>query len=223
MRAHKTVRGETYHITNYGIADQIIFSDEEDYTRFLFLILHLQSSIAFNHLSRPLPYFKKHGVFETSEHTVKSITKSRYVELISFVLTPKGFALLVRETKEGGIPYFMQRVQNAYTKFFNTKYRRHGHLFCGPYRYTPVLDQDQLSHLSAHLHIKVRDIPLWKGREDIYPWSSFQDYSKNRFGTLLVHETITEKFKSEKEYRKFVLYPSLKERKKILGEAHFLK
>ncbi len=221
MRKHKTIKGECYHLFNITNTPEPIFRDDVDRARFLYLIVHLQSSIIFNHLSRPLPYFLEHATFKTSEYTSRAITEARYVELISFTLMPNHFDLVVRETKEGGIPYFMQRVQNAYTKYWNTKYRRRGHLFRGPYHYEIVATKEQLSHLSAHLHLKPRELPEWRGKEEKYPWSSFQDFSKNRWGTLLAHEHITDTFKDEKVYRKFVLHPSQKTRRAILGESHF--
>ncbi len=221
MRKQKTIKGEYYHLFNVSNGTEPIFRDDEDRARFLYLIIHLQSSIAFNHLSRPLPYFLEHATFKTSEYTAKAIAKGRYLELISFACMPNHFNLIVKETKDGGIPYFMQRVQNAYTKYWNTKYKRKGHLFRGPYQYEIIATKDQLSHLSASLHLKPRELPEWRGKEDTYPWSSFQDFSKNRWGPLLAHEYITDTFKNEKAYRKFVLHPSQKIRRTILGETHF--
>ncbi len=223
MRGQKTIVGEFYHLFNQATGSEMLFRDEEDFARFLFLITHLQSPIIFNHLKRPIPYFIKNGNFKTSEYTQKTIAKSRYVELVAFELGADHFHLIVKETNSSGIPYFMQRVQNAYSKYFNTKYERRGHVFRGPYEYIIVADTEQLSHLSAHIHALPRDDKNFKGKEHEYRWSSFQDYSKNRWGAMLRHEYVSEEFKNEKEYRKFVLHPSLKKRRAVLGGAHMFE
>ena len=222
MRKEKTIKGEYYRLSNCGNVSLPIFRDEEDYTRFLFLIVHLQSPIIFNHLSRPLPYFKKHGVFKTSEYTAKAIAKSRYVELVCFAVTSSRFDMVVRETRDDGIPYFMHRIQNAYSKFFNAKYKRRGHVFRGPYECKLVADKNQLAHVSAFLHTRPASLPEWKGREAEYPWSSYQDFDKNRWGFLLVHEAVTDRFNNERDYKRFTEHPSLKERKRILGTDHLI-
>lgn len=223
MRNQKTIKGEFYHLFNRTVSSDLLFRDDEDYARFLFLITHVQSPVSFNHLKRPLPFFLKNGNFKTSEYILKNIAKSRYVELVTFELGQNHFHMIVKETKESGIPLFMQRVQNAYTKYFNAKYERKGHLFRGPYEYIIVADAIQLTHLSAHIHSLPRLDKSFQGKEYEYRWSSFQDYSKNRWGLMLCHEYVSEKFKDEKEYRKFVLHPSLKTRKQVLGGAHMFE
>ncbi len=220
MRNQKTIVGEFYHLFNCSVSSEIIFRDEEDYARFLFLITHVQSPVLFNHLKRPIPYFLKSGNFKTSEYAQKTMAKNRYVELVAFEIGSDHFHLVVKAVKESGVPLFMQRVQNAYSKYFNTKYERRGHVFRGPYEYIIIADNEQLTHLSAHLHALPRENKSFKGKEFEYQWSSFQDYSKNRWGAMLRHEYISEKFKDEKEYKKFVLHPSLKKRKQVLGGAH---
>ena len=49
---------------------------------------------------------------------------SRYVELVSFAFIPNHFHLIVHEKKENGISQYMQRILNAYTKYFNAKYKK---------------------------------------------------------------------------------------------------
>ncbi|TSC67448.1 MAG: Uncharacterized protein CEO19_212, partial [Parcubacteria group bacterium Gr01-1014_73] len=101
---------------------------------------------------------------------------------------------------------YIQKIQNGYTKYFNQKYGRGGHLFAGPYKLVPLNNSDELLRLSAHLHKKPSVLPNWRGQVDNYPWSSYQDYLiKNRWGTaLLSPEPILEKFIDVTEYKKFV-------------------
>ena len=52
----------------------------------------------------------------------------------------------------------------------------------------------------------------WYKKEDIFPWSSYQDYiGENRWGKLLKTEIILEQFKNEEEYKNFVQTSGAKE------------
>ena len=77
---------------------------------------------------------------------------SRYVELVSFAFIPNHFHLIVHEKKENGISQYMQRILNAYTKYFNAKYKKTGHLFQGPFKAVHTESNEQLLHLSAYIH-----------------------------------------------------------------------
>ena len=119
---------------------------------------------------------------------------------------PNHFHLLVKQTKEGGISKYMQRVQNAYTKYFNTKNKTAGHLFQGPFRAVWVEDNDQLLYLSAYIHKNPVELTGPQGKEHGYQWSSLTDYlNKNRWPTsLLKPEIILEQFNNKQEYQDWI-------------------
>lgn len=203
MRNIRISLGEHYHIFNRGVNKQLIFLDDQDHRRFLFLILCLQSDTIFRNIGRlssEFPENVQHSVLHVEE-----IVNNRNIEVISFCLMPNHFHLIVKEIKEGGISAYMQRVLNAYTKYFNEKYSKSGHLFQGPYKAVHVVDNDQLLHLSAYIHKNPTDLEGYKDREVSYDWSSYRDYvGENRFGGLLVPDIVTEQFKEKKEYLEFV-------------------
>lgn len=205
MRKIKIALGEYYHIYNRGNNKQEIFLDTRDWIRFLFLIIHNRSSQVFYNLGRQVSYFVKHSVFNIDNDCLEKINKSRSVELVSFALMPNHFHLLVKESSENGTSTYMQRVLNAYTKYFNTKYKRSGHLFQGPFQVVHVKTNNQLLHLSAYIHRNPRELAGWKNKEDKYPWSSYQDcIGFDRWNKLLEHLVLTKQFKNNNEYRMFV-------------------
>lgn len=206
MRKIKIVPNEYYHIYNRGNNKQSIFFDNRDWIRFLFLIIYFQAiKCAFYNLSRFVSHFVRHRVFNIKEEQTREIIKNRYTKLICFSLMPNHFHLLIQEGREKGIPQYMQRVLNAYTKYYNTKYEKSGHLFQGPYQIIHVKSNEQLLYLSAYIHRNPYEIREWKNKEEKYPWSSFQDYcDENRWGKLLGREIILGQFSSPKEYKKFV-------------------
>jgi putative transposase len=209
MRREKIIQGEYYHTFNRGNNKQPIFNNEKDQIRLLFLILYLQSPLTFYNISRQTNYFVKHRVFNTS---TKKIVENRYIELVAFTLMPNHFHLILHELKEGGISQYMQRVLNAYTKYFNTKYNISGHLFQGPFQTIRIKDDDQLLYLSAYIHRNIREIKDWTDKEHLFPWSSYQDYiGINRWKELLKKDIISEQFPNSKKYKSFVEKSGAKE------------
>ena len=205
MRNIKIVPGEYYHIFNRGVNKQLIFHDNADRARFLFLILYFQSPVVFINIGRPVKHFVKHRVFNISKETQQKIVTGRFMELASFCLMPNHFHLILKEVEENGIAKYMQRVLNSYTKYYNTKYNKSGHLFQGPYKAVHVEDNDQLLYLSTYIHRNPRELKEWLNKESIYEWSSYQDLiEKNRFEELLVIDIISEQFENKKEYDEFV-------------------
>lgn len=205
--------GEYYHIYNRGVGKKIIFKDDRDRIRFLFLILYFQAENNFPQISRIISIFVKHRVFDTNDSTTEDkIIKERFVELNGFVLMSNHFHLIVKESKEGGMAKYMQRVLNSYTKYFNTRYNVSGHLFEGPYKAVHIQDDEQLLYLSAYIHLNPRKLSEWNKKEINFPWSSYQDYvNDNRWGKILETEIISKQFKNKKEYKNFVETSGAKE------------
>src|SRR3989344_7109843 len=127
MRKIRFAPGEYYHIYNRGNNKQKIFNDTRDWVRFLFAILHFQSPSPIHNISKSITHYIKHSVFNISDETIHKIATNRFVELVSFSLMPNHFHLSLCETKNNGVSQYMQRIQNAYTKYFNIKYRKTGH------------------------------------------------------------------------------------------------
>lgn len=185
---------------------QKIFLDESDYARFLFCLLHFQSDTTFNNLGYYISYFKKNKKFNLSNDTISKIISERSVELVNFCLIPNHFHITVLEVSEKGIANYMQRVLNSYTKYFNTKYKRSGHLFQGPYKAVLVENNEQLLHLSAYIHKNPKEMKdINKNGWMNYFWSSYQDYiSESRWAEFLKTNIISEQFKNKSEYIDFV-------------------
>jgi putative transposase len=157
-------------------------------------------------------------VFNSPEKTKQEIIKDKFVELTSFCLMPNHFHLMVKEVKENGIARYMQRVLNGYTKYYNTKYNKSGHLLQGPYKAVHVKNNNQLLYLSSYIHKNPKELKEWSNKENIYQWSSYQDFvNKNRFDDLLVFNIISEQFKNKSGYDQFVKTSTVKILKEELG------
>ena len=74
------------------------------------------------------------------------------------------------------ISTFMHCLNNAYVRYFNRKYERHGHLFQGRFAST-IVDSDLYAFtLSAYIHNNSKDISGFAGKEHTYKYSSYGIY-----------------------------------------------
>lgn len=219
MRTFSITPGGYYHIFNRGNNKQPTFLDNRDRARFLFLIMHLQSPAIFQNISRQVAHYVKNSAFNIGGEDELKIVQNREVKIISFALMPNHFHLMVSELKSRGIAHYMQRVLCAYTKYFNTRHERSGHLFQGPYKAVHIKDNRQLLYLSSYIHKNPKEINEWKNKEHLYPWSSYQDFVKeNRWGKLLQQNIILDQFSNKKEYGYFVKSSLAKELKNNLND-----
>ena len=210
--------GEHYHICFRGNNKQTIFRSESDYRRLLFLVTHLQSEENIQNIARLLKESHQNGSWIVDGDLLASIINTRYVALEAFAFMPNHGHIAVKEEKEKGIVRYIQRVLNAYAKYFNTKYETVGHLFQGPYRATHIDDNDQLLYLSTYIHRNPRELPGMKEKEHQYQWSSYQDYlGENRFGDLLDRSLVLDQFDSSREYRDFVDSSVAKDEQYLFG------
>lgn len=143
---------EYYHVYNRGTDKRVVFMDEEDYQRFsdLMFLCNSKRNIVF----RDIPIGEAY-VFERGD---------TLVDIGAYCLMQNHFHLLVREKIEKGISIFMQKLLTAYSMYFNTKYKRTGSLYEGPFRATHVSEDRYLKYLFAYIHlnpVKIID-PEWK-------------------------------------------------------------
>ena len=199
------IEGETYHIFNRGMSKQNIFFSQQDYLRILLMILYGQSSVSILNTGRHVESYVKHQVFNIEQKQLEEIQKNRFVSLKSFCIMPNHFHLLVEQLEENGISKYMQKIQNSYAKYFNTKYQKSGHVLQGPFKSVHIEDNTQLLHTSAYIHRNPIEIKKWKKNYTLYPYSSLQDYvGKNRWNNLLEQNIILDQFNSKDDYKKFI-------------------
>ncbi len=212
--------GEYYHLFNRAAFKTPVFKDHHDMARFLFGVIYFQSPTPFPKVGRLAGTFSKVG-FDVAEEDFLHVLNGRAVELVGFCIMGNHFHLLVRELVLGGIARYMQRLGDAYTKYFNTKYQISGHVFQGRYKSVHVKNNRQLMYLSAYIHRNPHELKAWRGKEHEYPWSSLTDYvHENRWGGLLAEEIILDQFEgtARSNYADFVKTSTAKMLVDELGE-----
>jgi len=212
MRSVPVLTDMYYHVYNRGNQKQILFLDQYDYVRFLYLLLYFQSDTIIPQTHRQVTSFIKEGNFSVRENVYLDIVQGRHVSLLNFCIMPNHYHLTVHTLNETGLAQYMHRVGNAYAKYFNAKYEKTGHVFQGAYKLRMIESDKQLVYTSAYIHKNPHELERWKNKYQLYKWSSCFDYvDKNRWGALLDTSTIISTFKNGTDYKAYLKVTSAKE------------
>ncbi len=185
------VNDEYYHVFNRGVAKMPIFNNAFDYKHFLSTILYYQ-------VDGPKPRF---SLFRKQPTPLDKNRK--IIDIVSYCLMPNHFHFLLRQKRDNGITEFVSKISNSYTRYFNTKNKRVGHLLQGEFKSVHVDSNEQLLHLSRYIHLN----PLigYVTKElNSYRWSSYIEYLGLIDGICFKEEVLGQ-FKSAKDYEKFIL------------------
>lgn len=169
MRNISFFSGCYYHIYNRGVEKRNIFLDKHDYRRFL-------ETIDFY---RKVPTPAKLSDFRRGQIGIKKVeSQTEIVKIVCYCLMPNHFHLLAQQLSNNGISIFMRKMADSYTKYFNTKYKRVGSLFQGPFKAKFIEHDEYLLQLSKYIHRNSLELSfphrVWEG--EMYPYSSYSYY-----------------------------------------------
>lgn len=196
------VSGEIYHVFNRSIARQPIFFKEKDCQRALDILNYYRFAdlpLRFSHYNR-LPTDQKQRFLE--KHVASAIP---IVEIYAYCLMPNHFHLLIKPLTPEALSTYMRKVQNSYSKYFNTKYERTGSLFQFMFKAVHIATEEQLLHISRYIHLNpVTAYLIEIDQLAAYQWCSFCVYVTERKDPIITSENILSNFPSKEAYRKFV-------------------
>ena len=141
---------------------------------------------------------------------VCEISERFEIDIFAFVLMDNHYHLLIR-TRRANLSKAMQWLGVTYTRRFNNKHSRIGHLFQGRFKSIIVQNDVYLMQLSCYIHRN----PLRAGavnRLARYPWSSYPVYAYGNKGPQwLSTELILSQFDEKSRHRGY--------REKVQGYA----
>ena len=178
------VENSFYHIYNRGVDKRIIFIQDLDYQMFLSYLKNYLSTLSLQQV-RP----------------VRKSTLFLEIDLIAYCLMPNHFHLLIKQKSAKSIIKFMRCLINAYTRYFNTRHKRIGHLFQGKYKASLITEDLYLLQLSRYIHRN----PLELFRSDLhkilseYPYSSYKDFLGLRNTVWVKPNEVLNFFASDKQ------------------------
>lgn len=104
-------------------------------------------------------------------------TKEKYnYNLYAYCLMPNHVHLEVKDN-DNCINKLMQGIQISYSKYFNQKYERVGHLFQNRYLSRGVESENDMINLQRYIHQNPEKAGICKTED--YKWSSYKEYQYN--------------------------------------------
>lgn len=193
---------QVYHVFNRGIEKRTIFTKKREYQRMTDTLWYYRHA----HLPMTLSayYTLPQAAKEMMTARLNSDMRHR-VSILAYCLMPNHFHLLIRQHIDQGIQKFMATIQNSYTKYFNTKYKRVGPLLQGIFKAVWIESDEQLLHVSRYIHLNpVASFLVSDSQLLMYPWSSLPEYENLREGGVCETSTILGMLKTQIAYRNFV-------------------
>lgn len=196
-RLTRFTTGEIYHIYNKSVGGTTIFNNTYSYQRMLNLIDYYRFAdppLRFSHYKRLSQESKKKFMKKLYDY-------SRLIDIYSYCLMPNHFHFLLKQLIDGGIPTYLRNVQNAYAKYFNTKFDRSGSLFKLMFRGVRIENDNQLVHVLRYIHLNPLTGYLISDKKDLYDykWCSFSSYTGRTTRNFLGKEFMLKMFDRRKE------------------------
>lgn len=182
-----------YHVFNRGVEKRKIFLDEQDYKIFLYyLFVYLMplEEVLTKYPKLPLRLYNKNLALE--------------VDLNAYCLMPNHFHFLIYQKSRNGISKLMKQVTNAYTLYFNQKYKRVGGLVQGRFKAVAIETDELLLHVSRYIHLNPLVAEIVRRLEN-YRWSSYPDYTSKNNVSVCKTDIILSHFYKPELYKEFIL------------------
>ena len=200
-RRQPLVTGEMYHIYNRGVDKRDIFSDKNDIYRFIESIKEFNRIDGINSLSN----FRK--LKQISQIEVSPLSggnfKEPLVEIIGYCFNPNHFHLILKQSVDGGISKFMQKLLGGYTYYFNAKNSRSGSLFQGIFKSQLISNENYFNKLIGYVNKNylIHNIP--ENKNDLV-FSGDYEYENNKFNIISKKEgkSILEFFGGVNKFKK---------------------
>ena len=195
--------GGIYHVYNRGNWKQDIFLDEQDMNFFLYKI-------------RQYLFPEREKMVDSIKLKINPLPENSF-SLVSYCLMPNHYHFLLRQDTDVPTNKLISRVCTSYSKYFNKKYNRVGHLFQDQFKQVTVGDNDYLRWLTCYIHQNPKVAQITKNAEG-YNWSSYAHYlGKRKDNIVRGEETVLSQFKNKADYKKFVeeSYQIIKDRKDL--------
>ncbi len=165
---------EIYHVYNRSIGESKVFTNDNEYARFV-------DEIRFYQIEKP--GIKYSDFLDQATHLAGGldwqklfIGKERLVEILAYCLMPTHFHLAIKQSQnKDGIANFISNLLNSYTRYFNIKYKRKGTLWEGRSKRVIMKSNEQFIHLTRYIHLNPVTAYL-VDRPEEWPWSSYREY-----------------------------------------------
>ena len=146
-------------------------------------------------------------------------------QIYGFVLMDNHFHLII-QTLDKKLQDIMHQINNTYSKYFNSKYMRVGHVFQGRYKAISVQDERYLLGLLRYVHQNPIQASIVNSLDN-YKWSSDIFYRKNINGfvniDLILDMLSIDRNEAIKKYKQLMLEEEEEdyEKVKVIGDEAY--
>jgi len=212
MREYFTKSKEPFHVYSRGVEKRRIFLSYAEYCRFVFLMWVCRTGKSQVNLSREDTIKAAESILGGKEPEENLYIKEfePLVSIITWNLMPNHYHLMLVSLVDGGLSKYMQKLGNAYTKYFNFRHQRSGHLFQGSFQSIAIDEPKYLAILLRYINFNHAELiePKWKERTikdpkrlksfiNEYQWSANKDFGGMRNSLLVDREAASKLFEAE--------------------------
>lgn len=171
--------------------------------------LHLQGVIYFVTLDGPSDelLFRDPSDYAKYLDLLKKYKSEYRFKLFSYSLLPNRLHLVIEVDERFPLSVIMQKITPQYTKYYNSKYQRSGHLFSKRFRSVIVEKETYLPSLTKYLHALAKFIGIVSDFN--YPHSSYSYYRHDALPSSVsmdLSEEVTEVFGSFQKSDAYLAY-----------------
>ncbi|MEK7601605.1 MAG: transposase [Patescibacteria group bacterium] len=148
MRVEPHGVGSILHVIKRGTRGVEIVRDESDRIRFSKALFYLNDEHDVGDWMRDTEALAE---FERPHAWPE---RKPLTQVLAWTLMPNHFHLLLRESTDGGVAKFMQRLGGSMTTHFNAKYGEKGSLFQGGYKAKTIDSDSYLRYLVQYILVK---------------------------------------------------------------------
>lgn len=195
-KKYKFIKGQIFHICNKSIANYGIFKDPKNAKRFIKGLNYYNDS---KHKLN-LALYLRSEVNKQEKINLLLPKEKRIVKIISYCVMPDHYHLLLKVLTDKTTPKYIGDVENSFTRFFNTKFKRKGPLWQSRFRRVEIKTDEQLLHVSRYIHLNPTTADLVNKPEE-WTFSSYREYIYNKKILKDIMHEIT--IKNPNKYKSF--------------------
>jgi len=119
---------------------------------------------------------------------LKKCANKYKIDIFAFSLMPNHLHILLKINEEN-LSKSMKYLFEKYAVYFNSKYQRKGHVFCGRYRAAFCNDENYLLTISVYIHLNSYKAKLVKSPFE-YRWHSLDIYVKSLKSSFIKNDMV---------------------------------
>lgn len=113
------------------------------------------------------------------DYDINEIKGEKTLDIISYVLMPTHFHLIINAESEKDISSFCAKLLDGYTRYFNLKHKRAGPLWQGRSKKIHIKNESYLLHLTRYIHLNPVTAFLASHPKD-WPHSSYGEFTSQK-------------------------------------------